>query len=102
MLQAGSSDKLKDYGISKNATSIPESYYLDGYICYSKNITVDNYDKLTFAYRIKEYLNPSYINNTIVCRVVKDSWNLIEETYISFMTHGNSGTNYTFLLVPMD
>jgi hypothetical protein len=92
---------LEGYGVGDSALSVPESYYLEGYICYSQNITLDNYNKLNFAYRIKDRLNPSHINNTIVCRVVKDSWHLLGETYISFMTHGNSGTNYTFLLAPV-
>lgn len=52
----------------------------------------------TLKYRIRSHYNQSYNNNTIRCRVVKDTLTYTASKELTFGPIGTAGTDYTFVL----
>lgn len=97
--------------------------YMDGYSCFYKTIgfskvseeitdeegNVQTVEKdviypedVIFEYRIKEYYEPTQLNNTIFCIVKKDNYKFETSITMLFGTQGTSGTDYTILVRPDD
>ena len=79
--------------------------YQEGYIMVWKNITEEeghvNVESTEFFYQIKDYYIPSFTNNTIKCRVVKDGQYIYEaEQSFTFASFGTNGTDYSLCIVP--
>ncbi len=80
--------------------------YKDGYIMVWKNILSDDnghvdVQSTEFFYQIKDYYVPSFTNNTIICRVVKDGQYVYEaEQAFTFASFGTNGTDYSLCIVP--
>lgn len=87
--------------------------YQQGYIMAWKNIEAaqtNNGNKIEdevdiasteFFYQIKDYYIPSFTNNTIKCRVVKDGQFIYDaECSFTFASFGTNGTDYSLCIVP--
>lgn len=93
------------YGFSDSAETIGPEHYREGYDCYSKDISkngaetidIDNYK---FLYKIKDFYVENNNNNTIYCKIVKETWTFEAEKSFVFSSHGVSGTEYTFVVKP--
>lgn len=72
----------------------------------NKILKEEKADQFKFAYRLSDYYNPLYTNNTITCTVVKgDGEDRIELTatkHITLSSQGTFGTDYTLVVSPTD
>ena len=74
----------------------PDEYDKEGFAYYYK--TINGIDDLTFKYRIKEHYSQSFINNTILCKVVKNNRVLEDSKMFTFSSQGVNGTNYSLVI----
>jgi hypothetical protein len=72
----------------------------------NKILREEKANQFKFAYRLSDYYNPLYTNNTITCKVVKgDGEDRIELTatkHITLSSQGTFGTDYTLVVSPTD
>lgn len=74
----------------------PDQYDREGFAYYYK--TINSIDDLTFKYRIKEHYSQSFVNNTILCKVVKNNRVLEDSKIFTFSSQGVNGTNYSLVI----
>ena len=74
----------------------------------NKILKAEKSDKFKFSYRLSDYYNPLYQNNTITCIVTKPQDEnqqpiiLTANKTISLTTQGTFGTDYTLVVAPID
>lgn len=76
---------------------------LEGYVLYQKEFSSygeDNKQQLkTFRYRVKEFYNPLFNNNTVILKVIdKNGFEYSAKKTFSFSSYGTSGTDYTLVI----
>lgn len=76
---------------------------LEGYVLYQKNFSSYNEDNKqqlkTFRYRVKEFYNPLFNNNTVILKVIdKNGFEYSAKKTFSFSSYGTSGTDYTLVI----
>jgi hypothetical protein len=108
----------KDYlvntlGFSTDADGKTE-YSLDNYIYFAKKVVADDSSSeeelkiddvsRTFVYKIKSFYEPAATNNTILVKAIIPGYTqtINGNKDFTFSTFGNSGTKYTFSIVPGD
>lgn len=105
---------------------IHSEHYRDGYTCFYKTIckgmrlpdkelaetdpqayesqltaiTATLEKDIQFCYRIRDYYVPSFSNNMICCKVIKDDIIYEAEISFTFASYGTSGTDYTLVITP--
>ena len=93
---------------------VPSEHHRDGYTCFYKTICKDMdisagltpaietvlKQDIQFCYRIRDYYVPSFGNNTIYCKVIKDDVIYEAEITFTFASYGTSGTDYTLVITP--
>lgn len=88
------------YVIRNNQVTLPidepDEYDREGFAYYYK--TINSIDDLTFKYRIKEHYSQSFVNNTILCKVVKNNRVLEDSKMFTFSSQGVNGTNYSLVI----
>lgn len=105
--------KAKDNFVNGKYPAPPAPYgnnYQQGYLMAWKKIQAkeDDIDSVDIEstecfYQIKDYFIPSFTNNTIKCRVVKDSQYVYDaEISFTFASFGTNGTDYSLCIVPAD
>lgn len=96
-------------------------YSLDNYIYFAKKVEAQEMEEnaptededgnsliklkdetRTFVYKIKSFYEPAATNNTILAKIRLPGYqeSVDGEKYFTFSTFGNSGTKYTFTMVP--
>jgi hypothetical protein len=92
------------------------THYRVGYECFYKNIRGEDIEEpeegepsvatvvadTFFWYQIAQVYNPTLTNNSIICKVVKDSFEYETSYLFTFSTYGNNGTDYTLSIVPAE
>lgn len=53
--------------------------------------------KITIQYRIKEYWNQHFTNNTIMCKIIRDGKLYEKSVDLKFGAHGTNGTEYSLI-----
>ena len=76
---------------------------LEGYALYQKKFSSYNEDNKqqlkTFRYRVKEFYNPLFNNNTVILKVIdKNGFEYSAKKTFSFSSYGTSGTDYTLVI----
>lgn len=76
---------------------------LEGYVLYQKEFSSYNEDNKkqlkTFRYRVKEFYNPLFNNNTVILKVIdKNGFEYSAKKTFSFSSYGTSGTDYTLVI----
>lgn len=54
--------------------------------------------KVTIQYRIKEYWNQHFTNNTIMCKIIRDGKLYEKSADLRFGAHGVNGTEYSLIV----
>ena len=92
-----------DEALIKDGVTPEEGMEKEDYYCYWRECNLNESNTLTFPYKINEYYNPTYTDNTILCKVVKNN-EVKYESFISlnFGTYGTSGTGYTIVVSAND
>ena len=80
-----------------------KEYYLEGYALYRKCFSSYNESEQqqlkTFKYRVKEFYNPLFNNNTVILKVIdKNGFEYSTKKTFSFSSYGTSGTDYTLVI----
>lgn len=79
----------------ENAEAKEDGYYHIGYTgLLGEDITAES----TVKYKIRNTYSQAFNNNTIVCRVVKDTLTYTATKELTFGPIGTAGTDYTFVL----
>ena len=86
----------------------PEPYgnnYREGYMMAYRDITTTQSGELDvssteFIYQIKQYYVPTFTNNTIYCKVVKQKQSFETSQLFTFASLGTNGTDYSLTITP--
>lgn len=98
-LVLGDGDSIEWIFPSDSTMIIPGEQTDNGPI-HSSELTPE--DVTIVPYFIKDYLNRTATNNTVICKVLKDGLEYVAEVQMLFGTAGTSGSDYTLTLTWRD
>lgn len=84
-----------------DTTETWDNYYIfESRIDTSKTLGLQDLidGKISIQYRVKEYWNQHFTNNTIICRIIRDGKLYEKSVDLRFGAHGVNGTEYSLIV----